>query len=310
MAALIAPQPAAIGYRPSMSNALRLLLPALLLLQGLVAQAGEATRALTRIHVIGASVSGGFEDGPLFGAEREGDSIALYRVWQRWAGDRARVSTHAPVEMCGMFRDPSRIGRREIDVARRKRPDVVLAVDFLFWFAYGYVAGDEALARRQRLQEGLSLLDELDVPMVLGDLPDMRGAATRMLRPAQVPSATVLAALNEQVRAFAEERPEVALVPLSEMVSELRVTGVTLPLSRGAVKTAPLALLQPDQLHANRLGVAYVAFRLQRAVQQRLPPAHPLARRAWSFDDFVEAAGAVDQPALSAPAGGASGGRR
>ena len=49
---------------------------------------------------------------------------------------------------------------------------------------------------------------------------------------------------------------------------------------------------------------------LQRAVQQRLPSAHPLARRAWSFNDFVEAAGAVDQPALSAPAGGASGGRR
>ena len=58
------------------------------------------------------------------------------------------------------------------------------------------------------------------------------------------------------------------------------------------------------------VGVAYVAFRLQRAVQQRLPSAHPLARRVWSFDDFVEAAGAVDQPALSAPAGGASGGRR
>ena len=48
MAALIAPRPAAIGYRPSMSNALRLLLPALLLLQWLVAQAGEATRAPTQ----------------------------------------------------------------------------------------------------------------------------------------------------------------------------------------------------------------------------------------------------------------------
>ncbi|HEB53472.1 MAG TPA: hypothetical protein ENI87_09485, partial [bacterium] len=56
--------------------AIRVLVAAALLAAPQVAQ----QEAPARIHVIGASVSGGFEDGPLFGAEEQGDSIPLQKL--------------------------------------------------------------------------------------------------------------------------------------------------------------------------------------------------------------------------------------
>lgn len=310
MGALSAALRCGIGYARAMPFVVGLTLALLALPCAAAAQGASAQGAPTRIHVVGASVSGGFEDGPLFGGETQGDSIAMRRIWQRWCGEAARVTTHSPVEMCFMFRDPARIGRRQLKFAKRKQPDLVVAVDFLFWFAYGVVAGDEAEARERRLREGLALLAELDAPVLLGDLPDMRGAATRMLRPAQVPSVPVLLALNQRVRAFARGRPNVTLVPLAALVAELRGEGVTLPFSSGPVRTAPLALLQPDRLHATRLGAAYLAYRMQGALRGRFSGAHPLGSRERTFDAFVEAAGAVDEAELARRSGGPGRGAR
>ena len=43
--------------------------------------AQEATVvAPQRVHILGASVSGGFVDGPLFGAEKQSESVSLHRL--------------------------------------------------------------------------------------------------------------------------------------------------------------------------------------------------------------------------------------
>lgn len=245
-----------------------------------------------RIHVIGASVSGGFTDGPMTGAPAPNNSVALYRVLRRWCGPAVKVTTHSPTEMCAMFRDPAAVGAREVALARHRRADAVVAIDFLFWFVYGYTSGDAERQREARFERGLELLDRLDVPLIVGDLPDMRGASVRMLKPRQIPSAALLQRVNERLRAWARARGDVQVVGLSALLRELRDQGVVLPRAAGDLRTPPAALLQSDRLHATRLGMATLVYRMQGTLQHLFPKAHALHGHAWAFDRFVEAAGA------------------
>jgi hypothetical protein len=254
-------------------------------------EAATATKKL-RVHVIGASVSGGFRDGPLFGAKEQGDSVTLQQVVKAWAGDTARVTTHSTTQMTGMFTDPIGIGTEEVQQALRSKPDIVLAIDFPFWFAYGFVSGNEAKARKEKLAEGLAMLAKFSVPVLLGDLPDMHGAARRMLNPRQIPSKELLAELNVQLAAFCKEHTNMHLMPLSKLVSTMRDEGVVLPLADGALKTGPGALQQEDRLHATRLGMAYLGYVLQEPMRELFPKDHALHARDWKFEQFVEAAGA------------------
>ena len=270
-----------------------LALCAALLAPRLMAQ--DAAVAPERIHIIGASVSGGFVDGPLFGAEEPGDSVSLHRVLKKWCDGEVKVTTHPLMQMWSLFRDPVEIGGQELALAKRRKPDAVVAVDFLFWFAYGYVGRDPERQRRARFEQGLALLDQLEVPLIVGDLPDMRGAATRMLKPQQVPSKKTLARLNARLRGWARQRGDVTVVPLSELIHELKIDGTVLPLAAGALRTAPLALLQADRLHPTRLGVAFLTYRMQPALRRLFPKAHALHGHAWTLEDLVAAARAEEE---------------
>lgn len=244
-----------------------------------------------RLHVIGASVSGGFRDGPNFGAEEQGDSVTMQELLRKWAGDQARVSTHDTTAMAMMFLNPDGTGAEEIAGVAKAKADLVVGVDFLFWFAYGYVDTErpEAEVRKERLQQGLDLLATLDVPVLVGDLPDMTGAERRMLKPRQIPSPDVLAQLNAQLKDFVGAHENLHLVPLSETVAAMRTKGVTLPLADGPLPTPPGALQQADKLHANRLGMAYLGFVLQEPLRAVFPDGHALHTRTWTFEQFVEA---------------------
>ena len=250
------------------------------------------TQKALRVHIIGASVSGGFEDGPLTRAKEQGDSLPLQKLLEQWAGDDARVSTHNLDRMLAMFTDPLKIGREQMQGASRARPDVLVAIDFPFWFAYGHMAGDVAAARQQRLAAGLAMLDKLEMPILLGDLPDMHGAATRMLSARQIPEPELLQRLNEQLAEFVKAHPNMRLVPLARMVRTMKDEGASLPLATGALKTPPGALLQEDRLHATRLGIAFLGYALQEDLRAAFPAGHPLREQVWTFEQFVEAAGA------------------
>lgn len=267
-----------------------------------------------RLHVIGASVSGGFRDGPMAGAAVTGDTVSLQHVLKAWCGEHAVATTHPTLQMMGMFTNPPQIGSQQVAGAQRAKATGVLAVDFAFWFAYGYVDGaDEAKARSERLARGLELLDGLTGPLVLGDLPDMTGASPRMLKPAQIPGVELQAALNAQIAAYAKARPHVRLVPLSTLLRQLKTDGVDLPLADGSLRAQPGALLQGDQLHANRLGMAYLGWFLQPTLRGLFAAEHPLAKQAWTFEQFVAACDADDdlaavRAAAKPQAGKAAGG--
>jgi hypothetical protein len=270
---------------------------AAVLCAGLPAQEKDPTAnppksAPLRLHVIGASVSAGFRDGPMFGAEEAGDSVTLQYLLRQWCGEHARATTHPALEMMGMFQQPAEIGERQIAAALKAQPDVVAAIDFPFWFAYGYVQGDEQKARLELQAVGLKQLERLEMPVLIGDLPDMTGAAVRMLRPQQIPGPELLAELNERLRAFAAAHENVRLVPLAERLQQMKHDGVDLPLADGVVRTAPGALQQADRLHVTRLGMAFLAWSMQDELRQAFPASHPLREQRWTFEQFVEAAGA------------------
>jgi len=245
-----------------------------------------------RVHIIGASVSGGFKDSPLFGAAETGDTVPLLAVMKRWAGDGARVTSHNPTDMIRMFEDPTKFATDQMTGVQKAAPDFLLAIDFAFWFAYGPVRGDESVARSQKLAAGLAMLDKIEVPVLLGDLPDMRGAARRMLAESWIPSPALLKQLNDQLAAFVRSHENIHLVPLADLVRRMKDDGVPLPLATGPLVAPPGSLQQADRLHATRLGMAYLAYSLQEPLARLFPEGHALRAQRWTFEQFVEAAGA------------------
>lgn len=245
------------------------------------------------VAIVGASVSAGFVDGPLSGGSPDNRTVPLLAVLRGWLRQTGgRVQSRADLVM---FLDAESSGSRQVGQTRRNPPDLVVAIDFLFWFGYGHVrgaAGDERALRLARLEQGLSLLDSLEVPLLVGDLPDMQGAARRMIHPRQIPSPEVLAALNERIGAWAAGRPRVRLFRLGDQVRAMKGQGVELPLAQGPFATPPGSLLQGDRLHANRLGMAWLGFQLQREVAAALPAESAAGLPQWAVERFVELCGA------------------
>lgn len=273
---------------------LRTCVPFLFVLGLACAQQAEPATKTARLYVIGASVSGGFRDGPLFKAKEQGDTVTMQELLKGWCGEHAEATTFNTTQMTRMFMEPDTIGAAQIDGALKAKPSAVVAIDFPFWFAYGAVRGgsDEAKVRSEHLAKGLELLAKLQMPVLIGDLPDMTGAAPRMLSPSWIPSPAVLKALNEQLAAFVKEHKHVRLLPLSAVVKTMKTDGAELPLADGKLKTKPGALLQEDNLHANRLGMAFLGHRLEDSLRELFPKDHPLHAQKWTLEQFVAACGA------------------
>lgn len=245
-----------------------------------------------RIDVLGASVSAGYVDLRMPESGIPNDTVPLFRVLRHvWPAETATVTNRADI---AMFANPERFGGRQIIQSRRNQPDLVLAVDFMFWFGYGNVRpGDEGRKQRLELQrKALELLDRIECPIILGDYPDMNGASARMLHPRMIPDEETLIELNARLRAWAAERPRVHLFPLAQWVKHLKEDGVTLPLEEGPVQSPPLYLLQADRLHATRLGVTLLAYQLQKIAKETLPQGHQLNGEPVTLDHLIEAVGA------------------
>jgi len=138
--------------------------------------------------------------------------------------DASRISLHATPMF---FTESHAIGPELLDQALDEDPTLLIALDYLFWFAYGDVdAHGGFLAdeheRDELFELGLSQLARFDGPLVVGDIPDMSPAIGLMLARRQVPKPETLERLNARLRAWAAERPAVIIVPLHDMVEQIR----------------------------------------------------------------------------------------
>ena len=159
------------------------------------------------------------------------------------------------------FMNPEKIAGRAAEKALEAEPTLLVAVDFLFWFFYGSGGpGNTVEFRRTRLEAGMALLDGFDCPVLVGDLPNMSGAAGGMIPLASMPPADSFTAANERIRAWAKAKSNVMIVPLAAF-NESAATGQ--PFLVGGFNWDPAvsgSVLQFDQLHPNLAGTALLAL--------------------------------------------------
>lgn len=219
-----------------------------------------------RIVMVGASATGGFTESEPLG----GPTPPQYRL-SRYV-DAALSVPHEPVQNLGdrlFFVQPEAAGRYQIEEALKAQPTLVIGIDFLFWFCYGEGPADKD--RLQRFEKGLKLLEAVQCPLVLGDIPDTSGASNDMLSPDQIPSAAAMSVANRRLKEWAATRKQVVIVSLSGFMSTvladqaLTIHGYTLPEGETGM------LLQSDKLHPSPPGCAVLALAILDAIQSKRP---------------------------------------
>ncbi len=269
-------------------------------LSALSAQQEAVPTALKRqrVVVIGASVSGGFEDPTSKRADGSVNrsfklDVVLKKVWPRQV---ARVYNLSNLML---FRDPGAGGRRQIEAAKKLTPDLVVAIDFPFWFGYGFgkasKVGKVQEDRLAKQRKAFQLLDELKCRVLLGDYPDMSGASQRMMPASMVPNSVTLAALNTNLLAYASKRPHVQVASLARFVKRAITKPQTYAYGEGQVVFPKYFLLQSDRLHATRLGIAVLTTHVLDALPGILDPKSPLLGHRATLQTLVRGLGIEDQ---------------
>lgn len=257
----------------------------------------EPATLYARVMVIGASASAGF---------------GVPSPVPRSPGAPARTMTLAAVAQASrlgaaevegdasgfFFMDPVAVGSRQVDavLGRSPRPTIVFACDFLFWFTYGALSADRSPIREEPqrlalLERGLALVDRIaaaGIPVVVGDLPDMSAAVGRMLSRAQMPRRETLDAANLRIAGWAAGKPLVAVMPLSELIEDLREGTPFLAGRREWSEPADGPLIQRDRLHPTFAGTVALIARTEQAANERFlgarRPNAPGAPAAFEHD--------------------------
>ena len=300
------------GYHPAMRHALRTLALALVLATPSFAQVATAPTASApaaaaapakplRVAVIGASASAGF--GCVMREKRhDGDYALGFRLIDmvRLACPELEIVS-TDMSSGFFFLAPVRNGATAAARAAEFNPDCVIALDFLFWYCYGDDSpkggriADEA-ERLEKLELGLKELEKFEVPVLVGDIPDMSPAVGKMLSPAQMPARETLAKANARFAEWAKDRANVRVLPLADMQRQLmedralEIRGVRLE----STKQSPL--LQRDELHPAPHGMAGLAC----AVAAEMKDALASEKRAAPQDDCTPEPNSTIQRASAA----------
>ena len=217
-----------------------------------------------RVFTVGASVSAGFGLSAELATEKD---VALAVFLEAALTERGRERVTFVDEGEGwFFNAPYKSGAKLVDAAIEGDADLVVGVDFLFWYAYGN--GSRLSPRRAKgLQAGLRQLERLKRPLIIGDLPDISHAlkgsgpfGAPIVNRFMFPTPEELRAMNATIRAWAEERPEVRVLPLADLMGRY-VESKPVRVRDLEWKVSSLGeALQKDLLHPNARGTAWVAM--------------------------------------------------
>lgn len=239
-------------------------------LLGEAAFAGDRPATLDRVVIIGASASDGFGAGVT--VSHQGTTVkegtTLRDVIDLSMDENPAVLVSYATR--SMFLSPHSIGRDEVRHAIRERPTLLVAIDFLFWYLYGWEGADGAAFQSEEdrlasLEHGLAALDEVlrttEAVVVVGDIPDLTQAHSTMLSVSQLPAVATIDAANARIAGWAntwrtERGRIVAVVPIHELSAAARAGT---PTTFGGVAWTPEtdgALIQEDRLHPSFEGLA------------------------------------------------------
>lgn len=267
---------------------------------GAEARGIDARTLWSRVHVIGASASAGFGvSAPVRGGPgTRPPALTLAKIAELARIGDATVTGDASRLF---FADPCGTGTAQVDATleAEPRPTIVLADDFLFWFSYGGLDADrkpikDESQRLELLERGLAQLDRLldaGLRVVVGDVPDMSDAVGRMLTPRQMPEPATLRAANERIRGWAASRPTAAVLPLAELVDDLRSRTPFTAGRREWSEGDDGPLIQGDRLHPTFAGMVALLARTEQSANERflgaMQPNAPGAPAAFEHDPAV-----------------------
>ena len=216
--------------------------------------------------MVGASATAGFTESEPLG----GPTTPQYRL-SRYV-DAALLVPHEPAQNLAhamFFIQPEAMGRDQIDEVLKARPTLVVGIDFLFWFCYGDGPTDKD--RLRRFEKGLKLLEAVQCPLILGDIPDASGATNGMLLADQVPSVAAMSAANRRLKEWAATRHQVVVVSLSGFMSAVMANRALTIHGHTLREGTTRVLLQSDQLHPSLPGCAVLALVILDAFQATRP---------------------------------------
>ena len=207
-----------------------------------------------RIVIIGASVSHGFTASEPFGGPKSKE-LALDRYL-----DAALLAPHEPARNLAnamFFMLPDDMGHTQIRQALTNNPTLVVGIDFLFWFCYGH--GETDQDRLDHFEKGLKLLESVECPLIVGDIPDASAAVYRMLSPREMPRPEARAAANRRLKEWARQHKQLTVVPLAEFMRVVTANKALTVHGHAFAGGTTRALLQPDRLHPSPRGCAVLA---------------------------------------------------
>ena len=195
--------------------------------------------ASARVVVIGASISSGVETEFV-------NTPALASSLRRHFDSRATVVTSFADQ--NMYERTWSSATNQIAAAKRAKPTVVIAVDWLFWFACKM----DHDKKQEFFAKGLDLLKEFECPVLVGDLPDTRRQSV-LLENVKLPSTDQLASFNRQLRDLAaKEDNQIYVFPAARAMHAARKSERCKVCERVYDMRSTLSW---DRLHANISGV-------------------------------------------------------
>ncbi len=265
---------------------------------------GSETRTPV-VAVLGASVSAGFVDPrPRPDGERN-EGIRIRELLPAlWPDREIRIVDQSEM---ATFTNPVAIQEVRVERVLDESPDLVVAIDFPFWFGYGRHRNLES--RLQQQAEAFAMLESFEVPCFAGDYPDMSSADPGMLPASMIPDRDGIAALNRGFASWVEGAEHVHPVALAAFVAQAREQGLDVRYGDQDLHLTTEHLMQADRLHASPLGAAVLVFKLGERMREVLPEEHPLrppvpdlrrlvraADVEWQVDEILEAKRETPKP--------------
>ena len=220
--------------------------------------------------VTGASVTAGYglSTPPIQ------EDLGAYPINMKHIMEGIITVPHEEVEFFGklmFFTNPKAYGDEFIAKINEYEPSLLIGIDFLFWFAHGSTPEgvDVTSYRLVKLDYGLSLLDQVNCPIIVGNLPNIESAIENLLSRHQVPTQEVLAQLNERIEMWAQSKPNVRVIDayhlwnLALKGEEFTVLDTTWP------NGSQSRLLQDDMLHTTLEGTVAACLLVIEKIPER-----------------------------------------
>jgi hypothetical protein len=210
----------------------------------------QYTKPITieRVAVTGASVTAGYGlITPPIKCNFGGYPINLKHIV-----DAMILAPHEEVAYFGdsmFFAHPVVSGKEIIEKISAYDPTLIIAVDYLFWFAYGDVGLSGEEYRIKKFNEGLSCLENVKSDLLIGNIPDVHKAIGRVLSASHVPTVETIQKMNRMLNLWVLLHQNVTVLDVYTLYGAL--------LDDAAIKTDTFTwpagskekLLQSDLLH-------------------------------------------------------------